>query len=99
MANEMEIVCSCGHYDYDPPTIYEECLIKARKTHVCCECCSEIKPGTLYQRVKGLWDGSWETYATCLGCSRMRDDFCNPPFGYLRTAVDELIKYDYVAGE
>jgi hypothetical protein len=58
------------HADY--PTIIEERLLKARVTHICCECQREIKPGTRYKRVKGAWSGKWSRYNVCIPCDKLR---------------------------
>lgn len=56
-------------YLYDNgPTIYDSRLVVARRDHKCCECRQPIKKGEVYERVKGLWDGSWSNFKTCLSC-------------------------------
>lgn len=48
-----------------------------------------IQPGETYELVKGLWDGSWETHKTCLGCTRIRQHFC--PGGWIYTMLAEQV--------
>jgi hypothetical protein len=59
-------MCNCG--DYEPPEFFRENKVKARKPHRCCECLRTIERGETYQKVCGKWDGSFDTYETCLGC-------------------------------
>jgi hypothetical protein len=50
----------------------------ARKEHRCHECLKTIVPGQKYERVVGAFDGSIETYKTCLVCAEIIDAFsCN----------------------
>lgn len=41
---------------------------QARKQWLCDECGAPIPPGTAYRYAKGLFDGRWEQYHTCLVC-------------------------------
>lgn len=59
-------------YDAEPLLLEKETYPKARKQYTCCECGSTIDIGEEYQRVTGLFDGSWETWRTCIVCSRIR---------------------------
>jgi hypothetical protein len=59
-------------YDCEAPAIYFERFVRARKEHCCVECKHSIWVGEEYQRVTGLWDGEWATYATCSCCARAR---------------------------
>jgi len=56
------------------PTIYEESTPRAIKEHKCCECGSMITVGTFYSLIKGLWEGSWDTYKTCEKCHYLRQE-------------------------
>lgn len=72
-------MCYC---DYDPPTVFESAIVKARKPHVCCSCGLMIRAGLHYERISGLWDGSWSTFALCTFCRGLstwlqdHDDCC-----------------------
>lgn len=57
------------------PDLYEEKKVVARKDHVCCECRKTIKRGQPYERIKGLWEGKFETYKTCIDCLSVRKAF------------------------
>ena len=59
--------------DFDPPEVYQERDVKARKPHVCSECGREIAVGEIHQYIKGLWDGSWSTVRTCQHCAAARE--------------------------
>lgn len=76
-------------WDYDLPSVYTETHPKAAKIHKCCECHQEIPKGSVYQHVKGLWDGDWRTFKTCEQCEGQREDYRlqvseQPPFELLR---------------
>jgi len=45
----------------------------ARKRHTCTECGGHIEPLDCYERVTGCWDGSVQTFKTCLFCEQARD--------------------------
>ena len=80
------------------PAIFEDVEIVARKSHVCCECHRKIDKGERYHFAKGLWDGHWSQFRTCLPCSdlrnTLRDD--NDPdgviwyFGTLRETAHDV---------
>lgn len=92
--------CSCDYDDGEHPAVHTEQVVRARKTHVCCECGEEIKVGEQYERAKGLWDGSWGTYTTCIPCMRIRDDLCSCfIYGHLRETVWDCLGIDLVTGE
>lgn len=90
-------MCEC-------PTLYDETFVKARKQARCCECRARITVGELYQRVSGLWDGSFSTYKTCGPCAELRDemtkraethDCCDgPTFGDLLQWVIDADLYE-----
>jgi hypothetical protein len=68
-------VCLSGG-DNDDPSVCSQRVIKARKQQTCCECDKAIAPGESYEFVSGCWDGSWQSYRTCLICVEIRDAFC-----------------------
>lgn len=77
------------------PELYSEKMVKARKSHKCCECRNLIHKGETYQLAKGLWDGSFSAYRTCAACATIRadyieksgaDDIC---FGELKESVSQ----------
>ena len=75
--------------DYDPPSMYETTLRKARKAHKCGECYRAIQPGETYQHVAGIWDGSFDTHKTCPHCvvgQKLLLDQCH---GYLHEGIKE----------
>lgn len=57
---------------YDRPSVITDQIRKARKKHRCCECYNDITPGDTYEYVRGLWDGYWSTYKTCMECRELR---------------------------
>lgn len=83
--------------DFDQPSVYREKNTMARKCHKCFECDHPILPGEKYQRVTGLWDGQWESIATCSCCAKTRCALSRElsygecvPFGLLTEAVGEF---------
>lgn len=60
----------CG--DAEPFVISRSEYPKARKIHKCCECGSDIDPGEKYQKITGLFEGSWEEFKTCQICQDIR---------------------------
>ena len=64
-------------------------IVKARKTYRCCECREEIPTGTRYEYFKGVYDGEWSHYRTCLICKQIREDYC--PHGWMFETLYETI--------
>lgn len=58
-------MCSC---DNDTPTLYKQQERTARKRHRCAECTGLIEPGTRYSHARGVWEGEFFAYHTCLDC-------------------------------
>lgn len=97
----MSCCCFSGS-DADGPEFSVENHPKAAKSHKCCECTREIKPGEEYHNVKGVWDGEFRTYKTCLGCYLMRLDMsCDGTYEFeaLRENIWYCLGFDYVTGE
>jgi len=70
--------CSCSisaESDCGGPSKHSEKIVTARKKHVCFECLEDIQAGEKYEYVKGLWDGSYSIYKTCIDCKSIRDTF------------------------
>jgi hypothetical protein len=44
---------------------------RARKAHRCLECARAINPGERYRRWATLYDGCWDSAATCAHCCEM----------------------------
>lgn len=91
--------CDCSYFrcDYEEPSIFRREMRRARKEHRCCECFRVILPGEEYEHDSGLWDGRWDRYKTCLGCSRIREAFCSSGcvYGELVEAVADCIGFYY----
>jgi hypothetical protein len=84
------ITCDCS-YDGDfDNTLESEVMRTARRTHKCGECGRDIHRGERYEVASVLSDGSWSTYKTCLGCTRIRDRFCS--HGWIWGGVAELVE-------
>ena len=67
--------CSCNvtsDVNEDGATFIEEALRYARKQHRCFECGRTINPKEVYEHTRGMWEGSFSTYKTCLDCYSVR---------------------------
>lgn len=67
--------CSCNvasDVDECGLTFIEETLRCARKQHRCFECGRTISPKEVYEHARGMWDGSFSTYKTCIDCYSIR---------------------------
>lgn len=58
----------------EQPSCYCHETPMARRAHQCCECRGEIKPGEIYHRHHGVWDGEGATYKVCADCEALKDD-------------------------
>lgn len=61
--------------DYDAPKMYSEKVVKARKSHRCCECGRLINVGNHYQKACGKWGGDFGEFHTCMDCLNIREAF------------------------
>ena len=101
----MDFGCVCvsvSDYDYDQPELYKDKIVKARKEHKCCECGERIAIGERHEHAKGKWDGNWDSYRTCLFCTKLRAELCcfgGWIFGELRELVWEVYGLDYVTND
>ena len=86
-------MCLCDN----PPAIYERHEVKARKPWVCCECLSDIAVGERHEHVKGLWEGHWDEFRTCLRCVKLiADAECScMPHERLMDYIDERDSPEY----
>ena len=62
-------MCCC---DGPMPAIYEAKIVKAGKNWRCCECLDDIPHGDRHEHAKGLWEGRWSQFRTCLACVEAR---------------------------
>lgn len=95
------VCCPLGGGDDCPATVHTKLVVKAAKDHVCDECREAIRKGDRYECFKGMWDGSWTTYRTCLSCVEVRDHFaCGRGwlFGEVWTQLEENFFPDMKAG-
>lgn len=93
--------CPLSDNDGDRPSVYDEDVVSARKEYACTECDEPIRPGDKHERIKGLWDGEWSTYRTCLSCVEIRNHFaCGSGwlFGCLWDDLRENFFPDMAAG-
>ncbi len=85
-----------------PAKFCEQNTVTARKPHPCCECRLPIRPGERYERTVGVWDGDFQSYATCEFCVWLRErvigseseagcsvNESHPGFGFLYEALGE----------
>ncbi len=95
------VCCPLGGGSDAPATMLNARVVKAAKAHVCTECRETIPKGARYELAKGLWDGSWSTYKTCLSCVEIRDHFaCESGylFGEVWSQIEESFFPDMRAG-
>lgn len=64
-----------GSDDSEAASVFASSIVKAAKDHLCSECGEQIVKGTKHEVAKGLWNGAWSTYRTCLLCREIRDHF------------------------
>lgn len=55
--------------------LYDRKMVKARKSHDCCECHGPISKGDDYERASGLnrSESCYENFKTCAPCIELRD--------------------------
>ena len=90
--------CSTDLSDMEcSPSLFDEKIVKGRKEYKCCECSDVILKGDKHERVKGLWDGDFNTYRTCLFCLKIRKFFCSRGwvYGMLVEDIKEILGFDY----
>ena len=100
MSGAMECSCTVDFCDGEPAECSTVRMRKARQDYRCCECRETIPRGAEYEHVRGLWDGSWSTYRTCIVCVRIRQDHVCGSFcvGMLREDLFLALGFDYVTG-
>ena len=57
----------------EPPKAYTISNPRARKEHLCCECCGTIATGEKYHVFSGIWDTA-ESFKTCAECEILRSE-------------------------
>jgi hypothetical protein len=67
---------------FELPSCYGHEQRKARKDHLCCECCGTISKGEVYHFHHGVWDGRAASYKVCVDCEALKEE------------VDKNVKYD-----
>lgn len=68
--------CECYLDDGEMGTDVTITCLKALRAWKCVECGGPIKPGEIYQLVKGKWSGEWDRLRTCPMCLRIQADLC-----------------------
>ena len=71
---------------------------RAKKAHKCGECGRTIEPGETYESVSGIYDGSFDTYKTCLQCCSVRKWLANVCAGWVYSEVLEEIEEHFYEG-
>lgn len=87
--------CVCVDAD-NAPDVYECKLVTAKKEHRCCECNGKILKGSKYEYARGLWDGHWSDFRTCLTCTYVREDLFNCGFTHGTLWEDVYYAFDAV---
>lgn len=94
----MKCGCSVNFTYFNEPSLIDEQVRRARKRYYCCECLEAIKPGQFYEYTRGIWNGCWDTYRTCIPCRNLRLDCCVNGWWYgdLRDTLIECLGIDYL---
>jgi len=93
----LSISCDCSiDIDYSGELVHESFPI-ARKKYKCCECGEVIEPGQKYNRYTGKWENEFSTFNTCMGCYRIRMQYCyyGWVFGELADQIADCLSFDY----
>lgn len=61
-------MCDCQD---NQPSFFDSRTVTARKSHQCDECLDIIEIGERHEYTKGVWDGEFSTFRTCLKCIEM----------------------------
>ena len=72
-------------YDCERYEVFTAKRRTAAKEHRCYECYRTIYPGERYERADGLYDGRWDSMATCPHCiegRRFLDVLCSGAWSY-----------------
>jgi hypothetical protein len=86
--------CSCS-WEGETAAVFNRKIRKARKEHTCCECGETIDKGSTYEYVTMLYDGSWDTFKTCMPCFNLGDDIGCRLYGGLGEQFYELFGWNY----
>lgn len=94
----MEANCTYLNFDSGPCEVYSETFPIARKIHKCCECGQDIQPHQKYHKYRGCWDGTWDTFKTCMTCYRIRNTYCFNGFifGELQDILQDCLDINYL---
>jgi hypothetical protein len=95
------VCCPLGGGHDAPASVHVTTVVKAAKDHRCTECREMIPKGSKYENAKGLWDGHWSTFKTCLSCVEIRNHFtCESgwEYGSVWSQLEENFFPDMKAG-
>lgn len=82
--------CYC---DFDKPEFFRKRFIHAKKEHKCCECGKVIQVGSEYEYISGKWDGSFDSFKSCMKCSDLRSSLAEVACPYYGGLFDEYWEY------
>ncbi len=68
--------------DFDSPSLFKIKRQVARKAHKCTECRRTILPKEKYERIEGIWDGSWHHFKMCNDCLSIKEVMFTEGFEY-----------------
>lgn len=93
--------CICVDNEGPNADVFQERIVVARKEHRCNECHEVIPKGSRYEHVRGLWEGYWETWKTCIPCRNVRNSLfsCGFSYGMIWEDVREAFQADLPYGE
>jgi hypothetical protein len=96
-----ETMCCPLSNDGDSITVLFDGIIAGRKEYACTECRMPIAKGTRHELIKGMWEGDFCSYRTCLRCVEIRDHFaCGSGwlFGEVWSQLEESFYPDMKCG-
>lgn len=88
----------CMYGGDDEWDVFNSCERRAAKDHRCGECGRTIVKGERYAWAKGLFDGHWSTYRTCLQCEAAKQWLLAVCSGYFFEMTTEDLR-NHVDGD
>lgn len=94
------VCCPLESGDGESAEFHSTAIVLAAKDYRCCECSEAIAKHARHEVVRGMWDGSWSRYRTCLSCVEIRNHFsCDGwIYGQIWSDIEENFFPDMRAG-
>lgn len=92
--------CYC---DGEPADVVRHEVRRARKPHRCYECCAAIAPGERYEYTGMVYEGTADSFSTCLRCVDLREALAKVcqcwSFGAVRDCAREHMREERPVSE